>query len=222
MKLSCLHCATTKSIFLFQGELMTQTELEKSLRSNIRETVVSYLSTNNTDLSPDSLLESDITKTFQEICNYKKMITSDKEKKFDDILHTFIKCIENLEYVKQHPSEEQTSLRKGTQVLNVMDLQSMNYKGCLATKEHNLPDILERLVASIMISSSSTLPKNAPIKDVMIPKVDVSSTGDLIEGYKKKFQSIEQNLKDEVVEVRYKTFVRVRCILRNNYVISFK
>ena len=222
MKLSCLHCATTKSIFLFQGELMTQTELEKSLRSNIRETVVSYLSTNNTDLSPDSLLESDITKTFQEICNYKKMITSDKEKKFDDILHTFIKCIENLEYVKQHPSEEQTSLRKGTQVLNVMDLQSMNYKGCLATKEHNLPDILERLVASIMISSSSTLPKNAPIKDVMIPKVDVSSTGDLIEGYRKKFQSIEQNLKDEVVEVRYKTFVRVRCILRNNYVISFK
>lgn len=196
---------------------MTQTELEKSLRSNIRETVVSYLSTNNIDLSPDSLSESDITKTFQEMCNDKKMITYDKEKKLDDILYTFIKYIENLEYIKQHPSEEQTSLRKGTQVLNVMDLQSMNYKGCLATKEHNLPDILERLVASIMMSSSSTLPKNAPIKDVMIPKVDVSSTGDLIEGYKKKFQSIEQNLKDEVVEVRYKTFVRVRCILRNCY-----
>ena len=68
-------------------------------------------------------------------------------------------------------------------------------------KEHNLPDILERLVASLMTSTSSSLPNKTPIKDVKVPELDVNSTADLIEGYRMKFQSTEQHLKDEFLKV---------------------
>ena len=82
-----------------------------------------------------------------------------------------------------------------------MDLQSLNANGCLMKKEHKLPDILERLVASLVTSTGSCLQNKTPIKDVQVPEIDVNNTADLIEGYRMKFQSIEQNLKDEFMQV---------------------
>ena len=68
-------------------------------------------------------------------------------------------------------------------------------------KEHSLPDILERLVASLMTTNCSSLPNKTPIKDVQVPEIDVNNTADLIEGYRKKFQSSEQHLKYEFMQV---------------------
>ena len=42
---------------------------------------------------------------------------------------------------------------------------------------------------------------NFAVKDVRVPEIDVQNTGNLIEGYRKKFQDTEQNLKDEAIEV---------------------
>ena len=82
-----------------------------------------------------------------------------------------------------------------------MDLQSLNSQGSLMKKEHSLPHILERLVASLMTSTTSSIRNKTPIKDVQVPEIDVNNTADLIEGYRMKFQSIEQNLKDEFLQV---------------------
>ena len=83
-----------------------------------------------------------------------------------------------------------------------MNLQSLHSKG-LSAKEHGLPDILERLVASLTISQSSKFTDKMKLKDIKVPEIDVKNTGELIDGYNKKFECMEQNLKGEYIEVCY-------------------
>ena len=86
--------------------------------------------------------------------------------------------------------------------MNVINLQSLHPKR-LGVKEHGLPDILERLVASLTMSQSSKFTDKIKLKDIKVPEIDVKKTGELIERYKKKFECMEQNLKGEYIEVCY-------------------
>ena len=81
-----------------------------------------------------------------------------------------------------------------------MNLQSLHPKG-FSVKEHSLPDILERLVASLTISKSSTFSNKIALKDIKVPEIELKNTGELIEGYKKKFECMQQNLTGEYIEV---------------------
>ena len=89
--------------------MINESELEKKLEGDIRSTVTSYLSNTYPDLSPDSFAESDIRKTFDEICRDKQKITADKRKLLDDILLDFMKYIEDLQEIDDYETEDQDS-----------------------------------------------------------------------------------------------------------------
>ena len=100
-----------KLFLLFQGDLKHQTELKKSLKSNIRDTVITYLSTNDSKITPDNVSDSDVSKTFDDMCSDKKRTTSEKQQKLDDILYLLVKCFEDIQDATRHPNDETNGLK---------------------------------------------------------------------------------------------------------------
>ena len=92
-----------------QKDFIDQSELQKNLKTTIRETVLSYISIIDPNVKTDSVSETDIRKKFDEICSDKQKDTLDKSRQLHDILDALNKCIEDIDDTAKHQTQEQTS-----------------------------------------------------------------------------------------------------------------
>ena len=108
--------------------MIHQTELEKSLKSNIKDIAIAYLSTNDSKFTPDNVSDSDVSKTFDNMCSDKKKITSDKRQKLDDVLYLLVKCFEDIEDATRHPDDESNGLKVQIYVKEYYNILIFSFK----------------------------------------------------------------------------------------------